>query len=497
MRISKQALDQITPRIPLQVPSAESFVLPEKILQFGTGVLLRGLPDHFVDQANKQGIFNGRIVVIKSTSHGDTAAFDDQDGLFTLCVRGVEDGQKVERYFLNSAISRVLNARGDWEAILQLAASPDMELIVSNTTETGIQLTEDDIRAKPPASFPGKLLAFLFARYEAFHGDAARGMTIIPTELLTDNGHKLKNILIELAASNGLPEAFVQWLQTHNIFCNSLVDRIVPGKLPTKEARELEEKLGYQDHLLISAEPYRLWAVETPGSETDGKLSFAAADPGMVLSRDISKHRELKLRLLNGTHSFSCGLAFLSGCNTVGEAMETPSVRAFIENLMIREIVPAISGKLIAEQEALSFARQIIDRFSNPYIVHKWLSISVQYTLKMRTRNIPLLEAHYGKSTEPPVGMAQGLAAYLLFMRSEKQPDGSFRGNYGEREYSIEDDYAEILWESWNAYPASPVQAILSDTRLWGMDLSALPGLLESTEACVRKWMEHPITVSR
>lgn len=491
MRISRRSLAEIKPKLPIQIPSPESFDLPERILQFGTGVLLRGLPDQFVDQANKQGIFNGRIVMVKSTSHGDTDAFDAQDSMYTLCVRGLEDGRKVEEYYLNNAVSRVLTAQTDWDKVLALAAEPSMQIVLSNTTEIGIQLSDDEISARPPHSFPGKLLAFLHARFQAFRGDASKGMVIVPTELLTDNGDKLKNVLIELARQNKLSTEFLEWLQHCNTFCNSLVDRIVPGKLPDAEAKVMEEKLGYDDELMISSEPYSLWAIETPDEDTETLLSFSEAASGIILSRDIAKHRELKLRLLNGTHTFSCALAFLSGCDTVGEAMEDESISSFIKDLMTREITPAITGNGISHEEALSFAARLRDRFRNPFIVHQWLSIAMQYTFKMRMRNIPLILAHYQKFDTPPKEMAKGFAAYLFFMRSEKKSDGTFHGVYGDKHYVIQDEYAGSLFEGWNAHPDNPAQALLSDENLWGTDLTRLPGFLEAVESRLQEWIEH------
>ena len=493
--VSRHTLAEIQPHIPLELPRPDSFDLPEKILQFGTGVLLRGLPDYYIDQANKRGIFNGRIVMVKSTTQGDTRAFDAQDSMYTLCVRGLENGRKVEHYFLNNAVSRVLTAQANWDQILQLATRPEMQVVISNTTEIGIQLVADDVFASPPHSFPGKLLAFLYARYQAFNGDVNKGMVIIPTELVTDNGDKLSSILSELSQANSLPEPFQHWLEHCNTFCNSLVDRIVPGKLPEDESQMLEDKLGYRDELLISAEPYSLWAIETPKETTKELLGFAAAGaaPGILLSPDISKHRELKLRLLNGTHTFSCALAYLSGCDTVGKAMETPAVSTFIEALMKHEITPAISGEVISPEEALAFTARILDRFRNPFIIHKWLSIAVQYTSKMRMRNIPLLQAHYRKFQTPPSFMAKGFAAYLLFMRSEKKKDGTFQGTYGGNRFTIQDEYAELLYQGWRMHPDNPAETLLSDTRLWGTDLTKLPGFLETTEAQLKAWMKHPI----
>src|SRR6202012_2308503 len=189
-------------------PADSIFSLPEKVLQFGTGVLLRGLPDYFIDKANRQGLFNGRVVVVKSTDSGDAGAFDRQDALYTLCVRGIDGGQKVEENIICSAISRVLSARDQWQEILALARNPAMQIVISNTTEVGIQLVDDDIRRLPPASFPGKLLAFLYERYKAFKGSPGSGMVIVPTELIVDNGKKLAGIVKELIKMNGLEADF-------------------------------------------------------------------------------------------------------------------------------------------------------------------------------------------------------------------------------------------------------------------------------------------------
>ncbi len=490
MKISKKTIDQIKPAVEVQIPHSGSFRLPEKVLQFGTGVLLRGLPDYFIDQANKQGIFNGRIVMVKSTDHGDTHSFDLQDNIYTLCVRGLQNGGKVEEYFLNNAVSRVLNAQSDWDQILQCAALKAMEIVISNTTEVGIQLTEDDITRKPPASFPGKLLGFLYARYQAFGGDKESGMVIIPTELISDNGLKLKNILIQLAEKNSLSQSFIHWLTTCNTFCNSLVDRIVPGKPDKADKEEIEKKLGYKDDLLICAEPYRLWAIETPDSKTAEILSFGITAKGIILSEDISKNRELKLRLLNGTHTFSCAMAYLNGFETVKETTGDPAMNFFIRSLMREEIVPSITGDKIGEDEALRFSTDVLDRFSNPYMVHRWLSIAVQYTFKLRMRCVPVLLSYYNRTHEIPRLMAQSFAAYIIFMKSEKRHDGLFYGSYRDKEYLIQDDYALFLHQWWNQFPKNPVKAVLSDIRLWEINLSEVPGLVEEIEKYISLWGE-------
>lgn len=436
-------------------------VLPEKVLQFGTGVLLRGLPDYFIDKANKAGIFNGRIVMIKSTDKGNTDAYTEQNNLYTHCIQGIMQGRRVEEYIVNSAISRVLSAAAEWEEILACATYPEMEIVISNTTEVGITLSDDDVHAAPPASFPGKLLAFLLRRYEHFNGDGGKGMVIIPTELIPDNGTKLKNILLELARRNQLDESFIKWLSTANHICNSLVDRIVPGALPAAAQAAVEKERGYEDKLMIMSEPYALWAIETDNETVRKKLSFYQTDGGVVLAPDINVFRELKLRLLNGTHTLTCGLAVLAGFDTVKDAMEDPAMENCISALMKHEIVPAITDVAIREDAALRFAGSVLDRFRNPYIEHRWLSITMQYTSKMKMRVIPVLQHHYHRFEEVPALMALGFAAYLLFIREGNETD----------------DHAAYFKEKWQQLePAVLVQTVLKDTALWGTDLTALPG---------------------
>jgi len=284
---------------------------------------------------------------------------------------------------------------------------------------------------------------------------------IIPTELIPDNGTKLRNILLELARKNNLDDSFIQWLFSANHICNSLVDRIVPGALSADAQVALEQQLGYTDKLTIMSEPYALWAIETDNETVKKKLSFYAADSGVVLAPDINIFRELKLRLLNGTHTLSCGLAVLAGFDTVKDAMEDAAMESCISALMQHEIVPAITDVSIREDAALRFAESVLDRFRNPFIEHRWLSITMQYTSKMKMRVVPVLQRYYQRSEEVPALMALGFAAYLLFMR----------------EFNTTDDHAAAIKEKWaRLEPAVLVTTVLKDTSLWGTDLTQFNG---------------------
>ncbi len=461
------------------VPDESLFELPEKVLQFGTGVLLRGLPDYFIDKANRKGIFNGRIVVVKSTSQGDSSSFDKQDGLYTLCVRGLENGQKVEENLINASISRVLSAAEEWEQVLECAHNRQMQVIISNTTEVGIQLVNDDVRHHPPKSFPGKLLAFLYERFKAFNGSAHSGMVIVPTELIPDNGKKLESIVLELAHLNSLEEEFIEWIENHNCFCNSLVDRIVPGKPDEELQSSIESSLGYSDSLLTMSELYRLWAIE--GTEqVKNILSFAQVEEGMVIEPNIDIYRELKLRLLNGTHTLSCGLAFLAGCETVKQAMDDDAVSSFIADLMQNELAPSIPYD-VSLPVAQNFGKKVLDRFRNPHIKHLWINITMQYSSKMKLRCIPILIKHYQQSETVPELFALGFAGFLYFMKAVNKKEGRYYGELNGEPYLVQDEQAEVFYKRWAGLTTvALVKEVLSDAAFWGEDLYVLPGFAQA-----------------
>lgn len=470
--------------------------LPEKVLQFGTGVLLRGLPDYFINKANQQGIFNGRIVVVKSTDKGGVDAFADQQNIFTQAIRGIEEGQHIDENVLNVAISRTLSAKTEWAAILATAASPDMQIVISNTTEVGIQLVDDDLSAQPPVSFPGKLTAYLYERFKAFNGSAESGLVIIPTELLPDNGGKLKEIVLEQARRHELPAEFMSWLENANRFCSSLVDRIVPGAPAPEVKSAVEEILGYTDELLIMSEVYRLWAIE--GDEKVKEvLTFAQADTGVIIEPNIDVYRELKLRLLNGTHTLCVGLCYLYGLDIVRQAMENAETAQFIEDLMQQDLAPAIPYP-IELAKAHEFGNQVLDRFRNPAIRHQLIDITVQYTAKMKMRNVPTILQHYQSNDTPQPNVVKGFAAYLLFMKAVETDGKVYYGYRGQEKYPIRCDAAEYFYDQWQRFGYDTnglVQAVLSDQALWDTDLTALPGFADSIARTLEEYSTNGVSI--
>ncbi len=459
------------------LPQSSTLNLPEKVLQFGTGVLLRGLPDYFINKANQQGVFNGRVAVVKSTK-GVTAEFDSQDSLYTLCVRGLENGKLVEENIISSAISRVIAADQNWAAVLEIAESKDLKIMVSNTTEVGITLVNESINQNPPSSFPAKVLAVLYQRFKAFNGSKESGLVIIATELIPDNGTKLGSIVLQLAQFNELEAGFIAWLTMANTFCNSLVDRIVPGKPDAAHLTQLQNELGYTDYLLSMAEPYRLWAIE--GDEKVKEvLEFAKVDAGIVIAKDIEIYRELKVRLLNGTHTLSSGIAFLLGIDTVKNAMQNEQVKNYIQVLMASEISKAIPYK-VTEKQTSDFSKVVVDRFANPSIEHLWHNITFQYTMKMKIRILPVLENHYTVYGTPPDQIALGFAAYFAFMRIDKLESGKYYGILNGNSYLINDDSADYFYQQQTKDGNKYVVNVLNDSNFWKMDLNLMQGFIES-----------------
>ncbi|PZP47590.1 MAG: altronate oxidoreductase [Pseudopedobacter saltans] len=437
----------------LSLPTKESFQYPEKVLQFGTGVLLRGLPDYYIHKANQVGLFKGRVVVVKSTSSGGADSFSEQNGLYTVCLRGTIDGTIVEEDIVNNSISRVVNANTEWNNILETASNTELRIIISNTTEAGIVDSDDKITDVPPVSFPGKLLAVLLKRFEI---SPENNFVILPTELISNNGETLKKIVINLAKKNNVSTEFIDWIVTKNHFCNTLVDRIVPGAYHN-------ENLSYEDKLMIMAEPFGLWAIESDSDEVKQILEFATIDKGIVIAPSIEKFKEIKLRLLNGAHTLSCALSILAGFDTVKQSMQNETFYQLIKTLLLEEIGPAIQSDTISENDITNFSNSVLDRFSNPFLEHKWLSIAVNYTEKFKLRCIPILEKWFNQYQSIPQIFSLGFAAYLQLLSSDVE---------------ISDKSQNTIRELWKS-SSHPINAILKEKSLWDQDLTQYDGLEE------------------
>ncbi len=367
-------------------------------------MLLRALCAASVDAANRAGAFNGRIVVVQSTPQGNARAINAQDGLFTLVERGLQNGAPVERTRLIGSISRALVADAEWEAVREIAARPELRVIVSNVTEAGFRIE---------AGFPARLTDVLRARFERLEDGPP--LFVIPTELVPDNGPQLAGMVDELAGNGNRADAFRRWLSARVRFCSSLVDRITTGAPPPDQRGVLEAALGYADELLTVAEPYSFWAIEADprALRTAFPIDLASPRPAaesVVFAPDIGFYAERKLRLLNATHTAMAPLALLAGVRTVREAVEHPRLGAFLRRMLFDEIIPATD---LPGEAAEEFARSVVERFRNPWLDHEWRVILTNQEDKMRIRVVPLIVAFAGRRGRAPESLALACAAHL------------------------------------------------------------------------------------
>ncbi|MDH3652068.1 MAG: tagaturonate reductase, partial [Saprospiraceae bacterium] len=315
---------------------------PIKALFFGGGNFLRGFAAWMIHQMNQQGLFQGGILIVKPTPHGTYDQFRDQEGLFHVLIRGEQDGSNVTENHLVTAVQEVVNPYSDHAAFLKAAEIDSLQVVISNTTESGLTLTGDDrIEDAPPSSFPGKLTQFLWHRFRHFKGADSAGLVILPCELVRNNGYVLLQLLTELSENWELPEEFSNWLQRANTFCNTLVDRIVPG-FPDRDAEAIYQELGCRDTLMVQAEPYYLWAIESPHKVSE-VLPLGKAGFHVVFSRDISRYRDLKIRILNGAHTAMVPIGLLAGYQKVAEVMLDDDLLHFIDTTIRQEIHPGMS----------------------------------------------------------------------------------------------------------------------------------------------------------
>ena len=461
----------------LMLPTDEMLALPEKVLQFGTGGFLRAFADFFIDEANRKGLFDGRIVVVGSTGSGRVQAINEQQGLYTVCTQGLENGEAIERFQVIGSVSRALSAAEDWAEVLEVARNPELELVISNTTEVGIVYDPADrMGESSPATYPGKLAAVLYERARAFEFNPEKGLVVLPCELNENNGALLQKVVLQLARDWELGVEFLDWVKTAVPFCNTLVDRIVPGMPPDQVLEDIEARLKYEDSLLITAETYRLWPIEA-GLDVRERLAFADADPAIILTDDIRPFRERKIRILNGTHTASVPFAFLMGEETVLSMMRNPQTAEFVRNVMMEEIVPSLDVP-----GGQGFAEDVIDRFSNPFLRHRLIDITLQSTMKWRMRLLPTIQRYHEKYQAVPRRICLGFAAYLVFMRGVEEKNGMIHGELDGRSYPIRDDQAGYFREAWKNVDETNkdslddfIVEICSQEAFWGSNLTHIP----------------------
>lgn len=470
----------------LQDLNYEGYLLkeaPERVLQFGEGNFLRAFVDDFIDELNEKTGFNGKVVVVKPLPKrrpgGVADVLNDQEGLYTLYLRGFENGQKVNTRRVISCVSRCLSVYDEFDAFLACAENPDLRYITSNTTEAGIVYDNScQFTDRPAASFPAKLTQLLYHRFEIFGGQSGKGFVILPCELIDDNGKALKECVVKHAAKWNLGSAFLDWLEKENIFCSTLVDRIVTG-YPKTEAEAINEENGYEDKILNTGEVFGFWAIEGPEWLAE-ELPFAKAGLPVLVTDNQKPYKQRKVRILNGAHTSMVLGAYLAGWDIVRDCMDDEVIRGFMNKAIYEEIIPTLT---LPKEEVENFAFSVTERFKNPFIDHALLAISLNSTSKWKARILPTLKDSLAKTGKLPKCLTASFALYLAFYRGKELTEAGLSAVRPKGDsYTISDD--RNVLEFYDAHKNDSAHdfayAVCANEAFWGEDLTLLPGFADA-----------------
>ena len=456
----------------------ESFILekaPEKILQFGEGNFLRAFVDDFIDIANEKAGFNGKVVLVQPIAQGLTELINKQEGLYTLYLRGSEKGVKVDDKRVISAVSRCINPYGEWDKVLEMAKSDDLEIIVSNTTEAGIvHDTESAFDQAPPVSFPAKLTRVLYERFTA----GKPGIVMLSCELIDNNGKELLKCVNQYIDDWKLSEDFRRWVNEKNIFCSTLVDRIVPGRIrDPKEIEALAAANGYDDPLTDVGEVFGIWVIEGPDGLED-RLPFKKAGVPVIVVPDVTPYKKRKVRILNGAHTGFVLGAYLAGYDIVRDCMHDNTILGYMNQMLYDEVIPTLP---LDKKDLEDFAQAVQDRFNNPFVNHELMSISLNSTSKWRARNMPTFLDYVKEKGALPPCLTTSFAAYVAFYSNviqELNDKGLVCRRPKGNEYTVSDDrwVLEFYYAHRNDSPENLIHAVMTNTEMWGQDLTEVPG---------------------
>ena len=441
----------------------------ERVIQFGEGNFLRAFVNWMIHEMNKQANFDTGVVVVQPINQGLIKMLNDQDGLYTLNLNGIKNGKAISEYEVIDCIQRGINPYENHADYIAVAENPDLRFMISNTKEAGISYNADDqLDDAPQSSFPGKLTALLYKRFQIFGGASDKGLILLPCELIDNNGRNLKRIILHYADDWKLGAEFVEWINKDNIFCNTLVDRIVPG-YPRDKMDAITAELGYKDNLVVEGEQFHLWVIEGPASVKE-EIPAEICGLNIVFTDNQEPYRTRKVRILNGAHTSLVPVGYLYGIDKVRESLEDKVVCKFLKDAIFDEIHPTLD---LSKEELEQFSNDVLDRFRNPYLEHALISISLNSTSKYKTRVLPSVLEYIKRKKENPKHLLFSLASLIAF----------YRGKRGNVSYEVKDDQSalDFFASQWaKGDTASVVKATLKNTDFWGTDLTQFEGLEET-----------------
>lgn len=452
---------------------------PVRVLQFGEGNFLRAFVDWQIDKANESGVTDMGIAIVQPIIDEQQSVLKmidmmhAQENMYHVYLEGIEKKKPAKDVRLVKSIMDSFNPYTDYAKYESYILSPEVKLVISNTTEAGIRYEEgDDLTAQPPKSFPAKMTALLYKRFKHFGGDPEMGLSIICCELIEDNGTTLHKYILQHAEYHNLGDDFIQWVESACCFCDTLVDRIVPG-FPRETIGEIKEEIGYDDNLVVKAELYHLWAIGGAGYErVQRELPLDKAGLHVIFMPSIKQFRDKKVRILNGSHTGMVSIALQMGCETVMDAFKTPAIEKFVNDMVAEEVIPMIEED---QEELKSFAASILERFYNPFIKHMLASIALNSLSKWEARNYPTLKDQWFKCGKIAQHEAFTFAALLSL----------YSGKSGF-EVSDTREYVEFIQSNWDSSDLrTTVAKIVANRDIWIEDFSVIDGF----EECVAGYL--------
>ena len=446
--------------------------LPVKVIQFGEGNFLRAFIDWMIHTMNKQGKFNGMVQIVQPLEQGMADMINRQEGLYTLVLRGVENGKIVEKKEIIESVKGCLNPYHQWLETVRAFCGKDLRFVFSNTTEAGIEFKEEPYTpGQCQNTYPAKITNLLFERFSA----GEKGLNFLPCELIDKNGAKLKECILKYADLWNLTPDFKKWVETENTFFNTLVDRIVAG-YPRTEAKKMEQEFGYEDNLIDCGEIFHFFVIEGPAS-IENELPLQAAGLNVVITDNQTPYRTRKVRFLNGAHTANVLAASLGGLTYVDEMMKDPVFGKLVRKSVKEEIYCTVD---LPDQEKTFFADSVMERFENPFAMHRLLSISLNSVSKWKVRVLPSLLDYTKLNGKLPVCLVFSLAALIRFyMQNDKAEGTAEHGTYPVADSPEILEFFAKRTPQLEAGSADVIKEILANTSFWEMDLNTVPGLTE------------------
>ena len=449
-------------------------------IQFGEGNFLRAFVDYCIQILNDKTSFSGKVNIIQPLPEGMIEQLKIQNGKYNLFHEGIIQGKTIRDRMQINCVKQMNNPYQEFDQFLELAENENLTFVFSNTTEAGIVLdTKDQFTEKPPRSFPGKLTRLLHHRYKTFNGDPSKVLHIMPSELIEQNGTKLKKIILELSKIWKLEDHFISWIN-QNHFYNTLVDRIVPG-FPKKDLDFYKNELFFDDQLIVTCEPFFLWVIEGNPELLKIFPIDRLKEIDVKVVPDLGIFRTRKVRILNGSHTTMVPVGLLHGTKTVSDILKNDFLKTFLSQTLFDEIIPSVD---LDKQQLNDYAHSVLERFSNPFIIHKLESISLNSISKFKVRVLPSLISYLRKQGKVPKNLTFSMAALIYFYGKE----------VSKHPYPLKDDpeiiaFFNKIWSKRNIEKV--VVETLSNTDLWDKNLAEISPLKYSLTKALNALVNH------